>query len=130
MAAFDEYKCILCLKIPSNKSDINFLDTKENIRTELDDLPFSILPAKSICKACIALINKRRGLRVRLGELNKNLMTVHETALKTVGKPLNFKKNVVRKLGFEDTVTSTEINCIEEHNEPINRFVRNFLIFL
>ena len=41
-------------------SDLNFLDSKENIRKELDDLSFSISPANSICKACLALLNKER----------------------------------------------------------------------
>ena len=27
-----QYKCVLCFKVPSHKSDINLLDSKENIR--------------------------------------------------------------------------------------------------
>jgi hypothetical protein len=59
MVGFVQHKCVLCFNVPSNKSDINFLDSKENIRKELDGLSFSILPANSICKACLALVNKR-----------------------------------------------------------------------
>ena len=33
-----QYKCVLCFKVPSNKSDINFLDSKDTVRKELDDL--------------------------------------------------------------------------------------------
>jgi hypothetical protein len=65
MVGFVQYKCVLCFKVPSNKSDINFLDSKENICKELDDLSFSILPANSICKACLELVNKRRSFKER-----------------------------------------------------------------
>jgi hypothetical protein len=44
-----QYNCVLYFKVPSNESDINFLDSKETIRKELDDLSFSISPTNSIC---------------------------------------------------------------------------------
>jgi hypothetical protein len=67
-----EYKCVLCFKVPSNKGDINLLDGKENIRKELDDLSF-MSPANSICKACLALVNKRRSFKERLCELDNTI---------------------------------------------------------
>ena len=32
-----QYKCVLYFNVPSNKSDINFVDSKETVRKELDD---------------------------------------------------------------------------------------------
>ena len=107
MVGFVQYKFVLCFKVPSNKSDINFLDSKENIRKELDDLSFSILPANSICKTCLALVNKRRSFKKRLCELDNTITNVHETALNAVGIPLKVKRNFVRKLGFEPTCDKT-----------------------
>jgi hypothetical protein len=98
-----QYKCVL----PSNKSNIYFLDSNENIRKELDDLSFSILPANSICKACLALVNKRGSFKERLCELDNTITNVHETALNTIGIQLKVKRNFVRKLGFEPTCDKT-----------------------
>jgi hypothetical protein len=53
MAGFLQYKCVRYFKVPSNKSDINFWDSRETVRKELDDLSFSISPTNSICKACL-----------------------------------------------------------------------------
>ena len=106
---FAQYKCVLCFKVPSNKSDINFLDSEGNIRKELDDLSFSISPANSICKACLALVNKRRSFKERLCKLDNTITNVHETALNAIGIPLKVKRNVVRKLGFEQTCDKTFI---------------------
>jgi hypothetical protein len=36
-----QYKCVLYFNVPSNKSDINFVDSKETVRKELDDLSFN-----------------------------------------------------------------------------------------
>ena len=143
-----QYKCVLCgFKVPSNKSDINFLDSKENIRKELDDFFFSILPANSICKACLALVNKRRSFKGRLCELDNTITNVHETALNAIGIPLKVmqvNRNVVRKLGFEPTCDKTfmpatfsvkstlsstaEIGCLDKLQQP-NSFVRMTIIF-
>jgi hypothetical protein len=95
MVGFVQYKCVL----PSNKSNIYFLDSNENIRKELDDISFRILPTNSICKACLALVNKRGSFKERLCELDNTITNVHETALNAIGIPLKVKRNVVRKLG-------------------------------
>jgi hypothetical protein len=58
--------CVLYIKMFHHRGefhgqcDSNFLDSKENICKELDDLSFSILPANGICKACLVLVDKRR----------------------------------------------------------------------
>ena len=54
---------MLCLKVPSNKSNISFLESKENIYKKLKDLPFSILLSYSICQSYQSLINKRELLK-------------------------------------------------------------------
>jgi hypothetical protein len=104
---FAQYKCVLCFKVPSSKSDINFLDSKENKRKELDDLSFSISPTNSICKACLALVNKRRCFKERLWELDNPITNLHETALTLLVYRFLVKRNVVRKLGFEPTCDRT-----------------------
>ena len=97
---------VICFKVPSNKSDINFLDSKE-----LDDLSFSISPTNSICKACLASVNKRlNGEASKNGlicELDNTITNVHEIALNAIGIPIKVKRNVVRKLGFESTCDKT-----------------------
>jgi hypothetical protein len=98
MVGFMQYKCVLCFKVPSNKSDINLLDSKENKRKELDDLSFSISPANSISKACLALVNKRRSFKERLCELDNMITNVHETALNAIGIPLKVKRKIVQKI--------------------------------
>jgi hypothetical protein len=37
MAGFVQYQCVLYFNVPSNKGDINFVDSKETVRKELDD---------------------------------------------------------------------------------------------
>jgi hypothetical protein len=36
-----QYKCVLYFNVPSNKRNINFVDNKETVRKELDDLSFN-----------------------------------------------------------------------------------------
>ena len=117
------------------------MDSKESIRKELDDLPFTISTATSICKACLALLNKRKSFRERLCELDKTITIVHETALNVIGIPLKLKGNTVRKLEFtptsektllpaklcvKSTACSAEIGRLEHIEQPntnTNRFV-------
>lgn len=120
MACFEQYKCVLCFKVPSLKSDINFLDNKENIRGELESLPFSISLGKSICKACLALMNKRRSFKERLLDLDNTLTKVHQTALN------NRTGKVARNLGFESTSSKPNAVCLDDC-QPLSRFVTYFI---
>jgi hypothetical protein len=102
-----QYKCVLCFKVLSNKSDINFLDSKDTVRKELDDLSFSISPTNSICKACLALGNKwwngeasKNGLICELEPRQYNNEHAQNSIINAIGIPLKVQRNVVRKLGY------------------------------
>lgn len=127
MESFEDYKCILCYKLPSKKNDINILDGKETIQTELDDLPFVVLSsAKCICKTCLSLINKRRGLKERLADIDKDLTMAYRTALSANGIPVKMKRKAANKLIYEippDNVPSSGFGCLGKTHESSNRLV-------
>lgn len=109
MASFEDYKCILCYKIPSNKNDINFLDGKNNIRAEIDDLPFvgfvllsSESANSSICKICLSLLYKRRGLKQRLADISNTIATTFQTASSAIDIGISSKANAAKKLTYEE----------------------------
>lgn len=105
MASFEDYKCILCYNIPSSKNDMNFLDGKESIRSELDDLPFVVVSsAKCISKRCLSLVNKRKTLEERIADINNNIITCCRTAsISATGIPLRMKVNAAKKLTYVST---------------------------
>ena len=118
MTGFEQYTCVLCLTIPSKKCDINFLDSNQNLLKELDDLPFSITFKKSICKACLVLLNKRRSFKERLCELDKTITNVHQLALNVIGLSLTIKRNAARKLGFEQIEKTSIFNVPDANYVP------------
>lgn len=98
VSSFVNFACILCYKVPSTKNDINFL--KEDIKTELEAVPVVLAPMlKCICKPCLSMIRKRKGLREKLRELDSNIKILRQAPLSDSGS----RPAVAKRLEYEAT---------------------------
>ena len=76
METSSEFLFILCLENLEKPNDRNYVDGKNNVRNELDDLPFVVSNAsKYICKKCliISLLRKRRNWKDKILEMDDDL---------------------------------------------------------
>ncbi len=73
--SFVIFACVLCCKVPSPKSEINYVS--EVVKTELKSVLVTFTSAqKGICKSCLALVKKRKGVREKLQQLGATIKAV------------------------------------------------------
>ena len=95
--SFVNLTCTLCCKVPSTKSDINYIN--EGIKTELESVPVTFISdQKCICKSCVTLVRKRKGFREKLEQLDATIKAVRGPPL----CPSNERPAVSRKIGYEE----------------------------
>ena len=94
--------CILCFETLSKPTDRNLVEGKGNVKAELNNLPFVVLASSSyICKSCLGLIKKRRGLKKKLSQLDGNLIILYKAKVQDFGSLLKRKQISPKKLKFD-----------------------------
>lgn len=94
-SCFSKFACILCYKVPYKKNDINFLN--DDVKSELEAVPVALPFAlyKCICKSCLSVVRKRKGVREKLRELDRDIrvMAMRQATLsESVTRPTVAKK--------------------------------------
>ena len=72
--SLDEW-CTLCFKQITLSSDRNYVYGKSGAEVELEDLLFVVTKSSQyICKCCLGLLRKRRGIKNKLIEIDQSLL--------------------------------------------------------
>ena len=104
VSSFVNFRCVLCYKIPSTKCDINFV--KEDVKTELKDVSVILAAVlKCICKLCLSLVKKGKGLRENLLELDANIRRIHKANFSST----NPRLAVAKGLEYEPKVNTNNV---------------------
>ena len=78
------------------------MEGKGNVKAELNNLPFVVLASSSyICKSCLGLIKKRRGLKEKLSQLDGNLIILYKAKVQDFGSLFKRKRISPKKRKFD-----------------------------
>ena len=95
-------RCGLCGLQIATKHDFNLISGKTDYRPEVLDLPFPVnldSHARYICKRCIELLNKRKGHKKKLQEVETSLWN---RVKEYTDKPANTEKQIASECTTED----------------------------
>ena len=123
MASVD---CILCCTVLTKGNDRNLVKGKGEISpiTEINDLDFVVHNTSSyICRSCLRLLQQRRNLKKKIGDLNEKLLIKYQEKAATKG--LLVKRKACNKLSKESDGDDTSL---EQHN--VNTSVTSSIGFL
>ena len=74
----------------------------------MNNLPFVVLASSSyICKSCLGLIKKRRGLKEKLSQSDRNLIILYKAKVQDFGNLLKRKQISPKKLKFNAVADQT-----------------------
>ena len=119
--------CVLCFEFLSKPTDRNFINGKSQVFKELNDLPFVVNRASPyICKRCLTVVKKRRGLINKVKEINESLKALYHTKCSDTGLTVKTKQVPVhtsaKKLKFsEDDLVTRQDDKEYSHAEYLSQ---------